>query len=81
MRLLLSVLTIFVVMAGIGTRADAQSYPWCAIYNMGDASYNCGFVTHDQCMASVSGIGGLCEPNTQYQPAVAPLRQKPRTHS
>jgi hypothetical protein len=29
---------------------------------------NCGFVSFAQCMATVSGIGGFCIVNTQYQP-------------
>ena len=44
-------------------------YPWCAVYggDMGGAS-NCGFLTWDQCMATVSGVGGFCEPNQFYNP-------------
>jgi hypothetical protein len=81
MRILLFMLAMIVVTAGIGTRAQAQNYPWCAVYRMGDVSYNCGFVTRDQCMASVSGIGGSCEPNTQYRPAATPLRPELPSHS
>ena len=68
MRLLLLVLGILAALAVIDSRAQAQNYPWCAVLNMGDAAYNCGFVTREQCMATVSGIGGFCELNTQYQP-------------
>ena len=44
-------------------------YPWCAVYGgrSGGAS-NCGFLTWQQCMATVSGIGGSCEPNQFYNP-------------
>ncbi len=44
-------------------------YPWCAVYS-GDAggASNCGFLTIDQCRATVSGIGGSCEPNQFYNP-------------
>ena len=44
-------------------------YPWCAVYSgrSGGAS-NCGFSTWQQCMATVSGIGGFCEPNQFYNP-------------
>jgi hypothetical protein len=72
MRILLFVLAMFVVTAGIGTRAQAQNYPWCAVYDVGDAAYNCGFVSREQCMATVRGIGGFCNANTQY---VAPTVQ------
>jgi Protein of unknown function (DUF3551) len=74
MRPLLFLLAIFAVTAGIGTPAQAQNYPWCAIYDVGDAAYNCGFVSREQCMATVSGIGGSCNVNTQYVPqAVRPV--------
>jgi hypothetical protein len=44
-------------------------YPWCAVYSgdMGGAS-NCGFLTLQQCRATVSGVGGFCEPNQFYNP-------------
>jgi hypothetical protein len=37
---------------------------------------NCGFTTFQQCLATVSGIGGFfCEPNTQYRPPPGPHRR------
>ena len=44
-------------------------YPWCAVYGgrSGGAS-NCGFLTWQQCVATVSGIGGFCERNQFYNP-------------
>ena len=52
-------------------------YPWCAVYgsDMGGAS-NCGFSTWQQCMATVSGIGGSCEPNQFYNPRPAARQRK-----
>jgi Protein of unknown function (DUF3551) len=52
-----------------GYQRPYDPYPWCAVYggNMGGAS-NCGFLTIEQCMATVSGIGGSCEPNQFYNP-------------
>jgi hypothetical protein len=43
-------------------------YPWCASYagRDGPSGTNCGFVNWAQCMATVSGIGGWCEPNPRY---------------
>ena len=72
MKALLVILAIFAVTAGIGTRAQAQNYPWCATYDVGDAAYNCGFVSREQCMATVRGIGGFCNLNAQYVPPAAP---------
>jgi hypothetical protein len=83
MRILLFVLPIFVVTAGIGTHAEAQNYPWCAYYSggRGGGGTNCGFTTFEQCMATVSGIGGFCNQNTQYRPPPGPHpRQKSHTH-
>jgi Protein of unknown function (DUF3551) len=39
-------------------------YPWCAEYWDGrGGTGDCGFFTIEQCQASVSGVGGSCEPN------------------
>ena len=44
-------------------------YPWCAVYGGGaGGASNCGFLTIEQCRATVSGIGGFCEPNQFYNP-------------
>jgi len=54
-------------LAALATPAAAIEYPWCAQYNgMGGGGRNCGFSTIEQCMATVSGIGGFCEPNLFY---------------
>ena len=52
-------------------------YPWCAVYS-GDAggASNCGFSTIEQCRATVSGIGGWCEPNQFYNPHPAARARK-----
>src|SRR6516165_2456683 len=52
MRLLLLMLGISVSIVGIGTRAEVQNYPWCAIYSGGAVSggTNCGFISFEQCM-------------------------------
>jgi hypothetical protein len=74
MRLLLLILGICVGLIGIGTHAEAQNYPWCAYY--GDrhsgGGTNCGFTTFQQCLDTVSEIGGFCQRNTQYQPPSGP---------
>jgi Protein of unknown function (DUF3551) len=61
--------------------ANADSYKWCAVYNTGDAAYNCGFVTIEQCRATVSGIGGFCEPNQFYTGPDKTLAKRSRKHS
>ena len=54
-------------------------YPWCAVYggDSGGAS-NCGFLTIDQCRATVSGIGGSCEHNQFYNPRKPAARARKR---
>jgi hypothetical protein len=69
MKSVLFVLGILVVTGGIGTRAEAAEYPWCAHYDMGDEVKNCGFVSFEQCLETVRGIGGFCQQNVYYQPS------------
>lgn len=48
-------------LAAQATPAQAREYPWCARYDVW--TMNCGFVTFQQCLATISGVGGLCTPN------------------
>jgi hypothetical protein len=67
MRFILPALTVAALFAPGSSHADP--YKWCADYGgNGSGGRNCGFVTWDQCMATVSGIGGFCEPNQFYTP-------------
>ena len=69
MRLLLSTLvTLILGSALIVSSARAQNHPWCAVLDMGDLAFNCGFATEEQCRNSVRGIGGFCVPNNTYRP-------------
>jgi Protein of unknown function (DUF3551) len=74
MRFLVFLLGISVGIVGVGNRAEAQNYPWCAYYSDGGdgGGTNCGFTTFQQCLDTVSGIGGFCDRNTQYQPPPGP---------
>lgn len=64
--------------AGASTSpAGAEEYPWCAYYaGRNGGATNCGFVSYEQCMATLSGIGGNCQPNPRYFDARArrPMR-------
>jgi hypothetical protein len=56
--------------SGADPSAAAVIYPWCANYGgrgFGGAQ-NCGFVSFNQCLATVRGVGGTCGPNPLYQP-------------
>ena len=75
MRLLLLMLGISVCVVGIGTRAEAQNYPWCAYYSSRSGGTNCGFISFEQCMDTARGLGSNCQPNTQYVPPPGPHPQ------
>ncbi len=53
------------MVSGSPVRAEVI-YPWCAYYGFHYGATNCGFVSWSQCMATVSGIGGACEPDPRY---------------
>jgi hypothetical protein len=76
-RILLFTLAIFAVTAETGTRAQAQNYPWCAQYS-GPGGTNCGFTTFQQCMATIAGMGGFCNANTQYVSPAGPRARNQR---
>ena len=45
------------------------NYPFCAVYGgRGEAGMSCGFNTLAQCQMSISGRGGYCLRNVDYQP-------------
>ena len=52
----------------VTSAAHADQYKWCAVYagNRGNGGTNCGFITYKQCLDTISGIGGHCEPNQFY---------------
>jgi hypothetical protein len=56
MRALLIVAVLAVSLAADASRgARAQ---WCAFYD--EYTYNCGFRTFQQCLDTISGVGGMC---------------------
>ena len=66
-----------------GVPAPAQAATWCAHYATGGD--NCGFSSRQQCLASVSGVGGSCdaengeaEPPKPYVRRRKAVRPKPR---
>jgi hypothetical protein len=51
--------------------ASADPYKWCAVDSSGGGT-NCGFVTIEQCRATISGQGGFCEPKQVVPPNLSP---------
>jgi hypothetical protein len=86
MRLSLFILGAFAAVVCFEKPAAAQTYPWCAYYNFGKdggGTENCGFSTFQQCLATVTGIGGNCGQNPMYQPSPGLYlsTKRPRHHS
>ena len=58
-------------------------YPWCAQFSDGSGVFSCAFANYPQCLATVSGVGGMCmtNPALTFGPlAVQPRRAKERRH-
>ena len=72
--------TIVFVALAAPIPAAAIEYPWCAQYSGddGDGGRNCGFVSQEQCMETVRGMGGFCEHNLFYTGAPERPAKPPR---
>ena len=67
-------------LAFITSSATADPYKWCAAYGTPGGT-NCGFLTIDQCRATLSGNGGFCEPNQFYTGAeTTPVSRRRKYH-
>ncbi len=77
MKALLFAAGLIAAAGALTSSAQAQNYPWCAVYGGrgGGGAQNCGFTTFAQCMATLSGMGGFCNRNTQYVPPPGPHRR------
>jgi hypothetical protein len=51
-----------------GHAQSAYDYPWCAIYGGRDGAgaTSCYYATREQCMQTLSGIGGTCIRSPYY---------------
>ncbi|MBN9051656.1 MAG: DUF3551 domain-containing protein [Rhizobiales bacterium] len=77
---LLSMTAAAVMLACASGSASAASdpYRWCAQYGQ-EGGRNCGFITLQQCLDTVSGVGGGCERNMFYTgPEMQPASRKPK---
>ena len=75
MKIAIFALGIVLAAAAFGSRAEAQNYPWCAYWHGTGGARNCGFVSFEQCLENVRGIGGFCQKNDWYHPAAAAAPQ------
>src|SRR5215471_6822373 len=76
MRFVLLALSVIAATTVLNTPTKAQNYPWCAYYGGKEGGgTNCGFTTFQQCLDTVSGIGGSCQRNNLYS-AIRTERQR-----
>ena len=54
--------------------ASAQNLPWCAIMD-NDGNTQCNYSTLQQCLQTLSGIGGRCIENPSGSPPQSRLRR------
>jgi hypothetical protein len=74
-RLIFAALTLVAAVLVQPRSGQAEPYwPWCSAYwNSGNAR-TCAFVTQEQCMDTVRGIGGYCYTNPYGLPPYASAR-------
>jgi hypothetical protein len=61
--------------------ANASPYwPWCSQYYDRSLAHACAFANREQCMETISGIGGICYRNPSPQPYAAPVGRPVKTH-
>ena len=73
MRIFLFILGVFAAVVCFEKPAAADG-PWCADYDAQEGGFtNCGFQTYQQCLATVTGAGGWCEPNRCTKACRGPL--------
>jgi Protein of unknown function (DUF3551) len=81
----LPILSLFVIAAALLVEiqaASAQSptsYPWCAQYPSGQVgATSCYYTSYQQCMTTLSGIGGYCFESPYYHSALAKTKVQRR---
>ncbi len=70
MRLLPASLKMAALLAAAtaGHAQSAYDYPWCAVYGNSDGpgATSCYYATREQCLQTLSGIGGTCIRSPYY---------------
>jgi hypothetical protein len=76
MKKLIGGMAFFLMLGAVNT--GAQAAPWCAYYD--HSTYNCGFYSYEQCLATIRGVGGYCSRNyfEGYASNPRPSTRKPR---
>ena len=78
MRSLRCALAAVAFLAATSVHAQsAYDYPWCAMYPRSIGATSCYYQTYQQCMETLSGIGGSCIRSPYYR---GPAPRHSRTH-
>jgi hypothetical protein len=76
MRVAILSLSLAAALLSGGTQAGlsqpVSAYAWCGIYPDEIGGQNCYFASREQCMTTMSGIGGFCTQSLYYRPQPAP---------
>jgi hypothetical protein len=85
MRGVIFLLAALATSAGTATAQERIEYPWCANYGGGAAGgggSNCGFTSFEQCLETIRGMGGFCDPNPFYKgPSPRPARRPQKRYN
>jgi hypothetical protein len=73
--LVFAALVVGTLFGGSAPAKAEVNYPWCLIMGARDGSWNCGFVSWDQCMKTRVGMD-MCVQNPRY--SAAPTRRQVR---
>jgi hypothetical protein len=71
MKISLGICAVCLFLAG--TAGNVHAAAWCAVYDV--STRNCGFHTYQQCLQTISGVGGYCVRNT-YEDSGRSRRQR-----
>ena len=62
------------LVASMAVSTSARAAAWCAWTD--PYTYNCGFYTYQQCLATIAGDGGICERNRMDDGPRPPRRHR-----
>jgi uncharacterized protein DUF3551 len=63
------------------TANAAPYWPWCAQYYNRGTTRSCAYISREQCMESLGGIGGYCYTNPNPSPPAPPRTAKSSRHT
>lgn len=68
----IAIATTIIGTTGAGWAQSAYDYPWCALRATRSGGQSCYFTSYQQCMETLSGIGGICIRSPYYHEGPRP---------